>query len=585
MKNALIALVQSAIESLKTSAIIEQSIAIQISVEHSRQDKFGDYACNIALALAKQTNKNPRELAQLIIDNLPENQLINKTEIAGPGFINFYLNNASQQQIIADILQQQQQFGLSNLGRQQKVNIEFVSANPTGPLHVGHGRSAAFGSALSNLLASTGFDITREYYVNDAGRQMDILATSIWLRYLQQQGFELRFPQNGYQGGYVIDIAKSLQQNYQNQFVIEPQTFWPYLSPDLEHGGDKEKHIDDLIQQAKQGLGNDYDLIHKTGLDYVLSDIKQDLHAFHIDYQCWFSEKSLVDQGAIERAIQRLDDAKLLYQKNGATWFKSSIFGDDKDRVVTRDNGQTTYFASDAAYLLNKLERGFDTLIYIFGADHHGYVPRLRALLSAFGQSQEKLKIPLVQFAILYRGNQQVQMSTRSGSFVTLRELREEVGSDATRFFYVMRKPEQHLDFDLELAKSKSNENPVYYIQYAHARICSVLRQAKANKQDFDQTNGLKHLSLLNSQHEKNLLTQLGKLTETVNNASERMEPHLLCHYLRDLANAFHSYYNNDQFLVEDTDTRHAKLCLIYATKQVIINVLSILGIDAPEAM
>ena len=367
-----------------------------------------------------------------------------------------------------------------------------MSANPTGPLHVGHGRGAAYGATIGNILEAVGFDVQREYYVNDGGRQMDILATSTWLRYL-----ELPFPSNGYQGDYIWDIAATLHREHGDSLRHGAQEVLADLPPDASEvhpEGDKEAHIDALIARCKQLLGDDYEVVHKQTLETILDDIRDDLSRFGVDYDVWFSERSLVTNGDLDRAIKRLRDSGQLYERDGALWFRATEFGDEKDRVVVRDNGQATYFASDIAYVLNKLERGFERVIYVWGADHHGYVPRMKAVARALGADPDQLEFLIVQFAVLYRHGERLQMSTRSGEFVTLRQLRKDVGADAARFFYVMRRCEQHLDFDLDLATANKNENPMFYIQYAHARICSVLRECDQKSLHYDERSGLAHL-------------------------------------------------------------------------------------------
>jgi len=437
-----------------------------------------------------------------------------------------------------------------------------------------------------------GFDVHREYYVNDAGRQMDILATSVWLRYLGLCGEELSypsgedFPSNGYKGDYVWDIAATLHRENGDAMQHSWAEVSQGLPADEPDGGDKETHIDALINQAKTLLRDDqYRLVFDLGLNYILDDIRDDLEHFGVCYDEWYSERSLTEGGSVMRAIERLEKSGKTYEKGGAIWFKSSDYGDEKDRVLVRDNGQTTYFASDIAYHMDKLERGFERVIDIWGADHHGYVPRVKAALQALGDKPDCLDVLLVQFAVLYRGGKKVQMSTRSGEFVTLRQLRKEVGNDAARFFYVMRKAEQHLDFDLDLARSQSNDNPLYYIQYAHARVCSVMRQLEEKGFSYGQQQGLQHLARLDTEHEQRLLDSLGRYAELLENAAMNHEPHQLVHYLRELANDFHTYYNAHQFIVDDAALRDARLALILATRQVVANGLQLLGVSAPEAM
>ncbi len=586
MKHAIKTLLTQAIGKLKSADQLPADIDANILITRTRDQSHGDFACNIALMLAKSAGKNPRELAQLLVDALPQNQQIEKIEIAGPGFINFFLSQDTSLMVIDDILQQGNTYGLSNIGGGRKVQLEFVSANPTGPLHVGHGRGAAYGATVADLLEAIGFNVHREYYVNDGGRQMDILATSVWLRYLQHADIDVPFPSNGYQGKYVIDIAQDLFSQHDKNLVHPVAAVMEGITADEPDGGDKEQHIDALIQRCKTLLGDDsYLQVFDLGLNTILDDIREDLQEFGVVYDEWYSERSLGHRGLVKQAIDRLEKAGYLYQKNGALWFKSTDFGDEKDRVVVRDNGQTTYFASDIAYHMDKMERGFDRVIDVWGADHHGYVPRVKAALRALGDDADKLDVLLVQFAVLYRGGVKVQMSTRSGSFVTLRELREEVGADAARFFYVMRKCEQHLDFDLDLAKSQSSDNPVYYIQYAHARICSVFRQLAEKNLSHDVESGKQSLGRLTESHEVQLINSLAKYPEVVEKAALSEEPHQLAHFLRELANELHTYYNAHQFIVDDEAIRNARLILIQATRQVLHNGLKLLGVSSPETM
>ena len=585
MKSRLSEMVAAAITCLQQDGSLPAELDLNIQIERTRDSSHGDFACNIAMLLAKPARAKPRDLAEKIVAALPSSNEVERVEIAGPGFINFFLKPDTVTAVIPVILAAGEAFGRSTIGDDKKVQVEFVSANPTGPLHVGHGRGAAYGAAVADLLAAAGFEVHREYYVNDAGRQMDILAASVWLRYLELCGEELPFPTNGYKGDYVWDIAAKLHRENGEKF----RHAWPVvkinLPPDEPEGGDKETYIDAVIGQARTYLGDeDYRFVFDAGLNYILDDIRDDLMQFGIAYEEWFSERSL-HSGAVTRAIKRLRESGHTYEKGGALWFRSSDFGDEKDRVLVRDNGQSTYFASDIAYHMDKLERGYARVIDVWGADHHGYVPRVKAALTALGDDADKLDVLLVQFAILYRGGEKVQMSTRSGEFVTLRQLRKEVGSDAARFFYVMRKCEQHLDFDLDLAKSQSNDNPMYYIQYAHARVCSVFRQLQDKALSYNQNQGFANLSRLNEVHEQALLTRLSRYPEVIEAAALNHEPHQLAHYLRELANDFHTYYNAHQFLVEDAELRNARLSLISAVRQVIANGLALLGVSAPEAM
>ncbi|UCB54708.1 MAG: arginine--tRNA ligase [Thiotrichales bacterium] len=586
MKTGIEDLIDQAINTLKQQGILDAALQPAIQVTRTRDVAHGDFASNIAMMLAKPAGMNPRQLAQNLIDALPQNEHVHKVEIAGPGFINFFIHQQTTLDIIRTILDRGDRFGTSEIGHGEKVQIEFVSANPTGPLHVGHGRGAAYGATVASLMRAVGYDVDCEYYVNDAGRQMNILAVSVWLRYLQQLDVDIAFPSNGYKGDYILEIAAELVEKRGGVYVYNASQVMDGIPPDEVDGGDKEIHIDALIERARQLLGEkDYRAVFEAGLDSILADIADDLEEFGVHYDIWYSEQTLADRKLIEKAVQQLQDAGHIYENKGALWFRSTAFGDEKDRVVIRDNGQATYFASDIAYHMDKFARGFDRVINIWGADHHGYVPRVKAAINALGEDDSKLDILLVQFAILYRGGERVQMSTRSGSFVTLRELRDEVGNDAARFFYVMRKCEQHMDFDLDLAKSQSNDNPVYYIQYAHARVCSVLRQLAEKNLSHDIEAGNDKLELLTESHETELTLQLAKYPEVVEKAAINADPHLLVHYLRELANQFHTYYNAHQFIVEDDAIRNARLNLISAASQVIHNGLKLLGVSAPESM
>ncbi len=586
MKQHIAELVSAAISNLKQQDVIPQDFEPRIMVENTKDKSHGDFATNVALMMAKAARCAPRQLAEQLCAALPASDQVTKVDIAGPGFINFFISSASSSAVVGDVLEAGAVYGLVPQGKGERVQVEFVSANPTGPLHVGHGRGAAYGAAVADLLQAAGVDVQREYYVNDAGRQMNILAASVWLRYLERCGQELAFPCNGYKGEYVLDIAAQLFEQHGKQFDRPVADVFAAIPADEPAGGDKELHIDALIDRCLEMLGEEqYRVVFDAGLEGIREDIRQDLGEFGIEYQQWFSERSLTEQGDVDRAIDKLQERGHLFEENGNLWFRSTTFGDDKDRVVRRANGQTTYFASDIAYHLNKFERGFDRVINIWGADHHGYITRVKASLQALGIDPERLVVRLVQFAILYRGTERVQMSTRSGSFVTLRDLREEVGNDACRFFYVTRKSEQHMDFDLELAKSQSKDNPVYYIQYAHARVCSVMRKLAEHDWQWDQQQGLDNLALLDSDPEKDLMTSLGKYPELLNNAATGYEPHVLAHYLKDLASDFHTYYNSNKMLIDSENLRNARLTLSQAVRQVLANGLGLLGVSAPEQM
>lgn len=586
MKTHLQQLLTQALQQLQHAGTLPPDLDVTVALERTRDRAHGDFASNCAMMLAKTARRNPRDLAAAIVAALPPSSQVARVEVAGPGFINFFLTSIAYHRVVDTILTEGEDFGRSSLGAGKRLQVEFVSANPTGPLHVGHGRGAAFGATVASLLAAMGFAVQREYYVNDAGRQMDILATSVWLRYLELCEQPIVFPVNGYKGAYVTDIAAALHAEHGTAYGLPAAVVMADLPADEPQGGDKETHIDALIERAKGLLGDPrYRYVFELGLNRILDDIREDLSEFGVEYDEWYAERALAERGAVNRAIAKLREAGHVYEHDGALWFRSSAFGDEKDRVVQRENGQTTYFASDIAYHLEKFERGFDRVIDIWGADHHGYVPRVKAALAALDVDASALDVLLVQFALLYRSGVRAQMSTRSGEFVTLRQLRQEVGNDAARFFYVMRKSDQHLEFDLDLAKSQSKDNPVYYIQYAHARICSVLTRLRQQGESYDPAQAQANLARLTEAQEQALLIVLSRYPETLEAAALNYEPHQLAHYLRELANAFHTYYNEHKVLVEDTELRNARLNLSLAVRQVIGNGLRLLGVSAPEAM
>ena len=572
-----------------SQAMAEGTLALDelpnIVIDRARDPSHGDFACPVALGLAKTLRAKPRDIATTITGFLQDNPLLERTEIAGPGFINLYLSPAAHHALVDTVRVQRDGFGRSQLGQGKRVQVEFVSSNPTGPLHVGHGRGAAYGAAVADILAAVGYDVEREYYVNDAGRQMNILTVSVWLRYLELCGETIPFPANGYQGDYIFDIAADIHREQGDVYQHTASAVLAGLPADEANGGDKEIYIDALSERAKSLLGVDaFRAIFDVTLDVIRGDIEKDLAGFGVVFQNWFSELSLVEGGAVEAAIERLREAGHLYEDGGALWFRSTDFGDEKDRVVVRDNGVGTYFASDIAYHLNKLERGFDRCINVWGADHHGYIPRVKGALAAAGEDSERLEVLIVQFANLFRGKEKVSMSTRSGEFVTLRELREEVGKDAARFFYSMRKNDQHLDFDLELAKSESKDNPVYYVQYAHARVCSMFARAQERGLSGPQANGTDLTPLVESD-ERDLMLMLSRYPEVVESAAQDAAPHLIAHYVRDLAGALHQYYDKHKILVDDEALRGARMALTDAVRIVLANGLGLLGVSAPEQM
>jgi arginyl-tRNA synthetase len=579
-------LLHAALARLKGTLLPADIAVANLGVERTRDAANGDFATNIAMRLSKAAGKPPRELAQAIVAALEPSPAVSRVEIAGAGFINFFLAGAAQADVVRRIHELGDAFGRNGTGGGRKVLVEFVSSNPTGPLHVGHGRHGAYGASLANLLEANGYAVHREYYINDAGRQVDIIAVSVWLRYIEACGEEFRFPENGYKGDYVREIAAELLQQA-GQMLVRPEgQVFGNLPPDEPEGGNKETYIDAVIGRVKELIGDaDFRDVARLALKTIIADMEDDLREFGVVYDRWYSELSLTENGAIDRALERLRRQDHVYEKDGALWFRATAFGDEKDRVVVRENGVKTYFASDIAYHLEKRERGFELLLDILGSDHHGYTARVRAGLQAMGEPPDSLEVQLVQFVSLFRGGEKVPMSTRAGEFVTLRQLRAEVGNDAARFFYVMRSHDQPLDFDLELAKSRSNDNPVYYIQYAHARVASVMRQLAAKGYTYDRNVGLASLGLLTTQHEAALLTALSRYPEVIQLAGANRAPHALVHFLRELANSFHTWYNAEQFIVEDGNLRNARIALSLATQQVVRNGLSLLGVSAPETM
>jgi arginyl-tRNA synthetase len=582
MKSIIAKLVQDALAKLPELADATANLSLETTVERTRDPNHGDFATNVAMRLAKSAGKNPRELATILVESLPASDAVDKVAIAGPGFIN-HLSATAFHSEIESILEQGNDYGRQAAKESPRILLEFVSANPTGPLHVGHGRHAAYGATVGNLLEAAGLNVDREYYVNDAGRQMEILALSVWLRWLETQGASIAFPKAGYHGEYIRDIAAAIESEGLSK--VDADVMLDGVPAD-EPDGDKEAHISALIDRARSLLGiKVFENLRQQAVGPIRQDIEDDLADFGVTYDNWYSEQSLTTTNRINDALAVLQERGMLYEKDGATWFRAEQFGDEKDRVVVRENGVKTYFASDIAYHFDKRERGYDHLIDILGSDHHGYVARVSAGLDAMGYSADDLQVELMQFVALYRGGEKLAMSTRSGEFVTLRELREEVGNDAARFFYVMRSNDQHLEFDLELAKSHSNDNPVYYIQYAHARIASVFRQLEEKSLVFDAGNGRGNMASLTEPQEKALMTSLSRYPEVILLAANNLAPQHLVHFLRVLANEFHTYYNAHAFIVDDAALRNARLTLILATQIVIANGLTILGVTAPEKM
>ena len=582
MKHIVAELVANALANLPELAGAAADLSIEGTVERTRDASHGDFASNIAMRLAKPARKSPRDIAASIVESLGDNPDIEKVEIAGPGFINFHLSPAAYHAELESILDQGERYGRQAPKDGPKILLEFVSANPTGPLHVGHGRGASYGATVGNLLEAVGYPVHREYYVNDAGRQMDILGASVWLRWLEANGVDVDFPEGGYRGEYIREIAAAIDTS-----GIEPVTADAVSGGLPDNTADTaDAYVDALVARCKELHGEDgFDRIRQQSLESIRDEIRDDLEAFGVHFDEWFSEQSLTKSNRVDDALAVLEERGMLYEKDGATWFPSTRFGDDKDRVVVRENGVKTYFASDIAYHFDKRERGYDHLIDILGADHHGYVTRVRGGLEAMGYEADDLEVQFVQFVTLYRSGERVQMGTRSGQFDTLRQLREEVGTDAARFYYVMRSNDQHLDFDLDVAKSQSSDNPVYYIQYAHARVASVFGKLAERSLAWDAVNAKATMDNLSSPQEKSLMTALSRYPEVVELAANNRAPQHLVHYLRDLAADFHSWYNAHKFIEDPDELRDARLALCATTRVVIANGLGILGVSAPEKM
>jgi arginyl-tRNA synthetase len=553
VREPLTKILREALEALPEmiSAIKDSSIPIVLTVP--KNESYGDYATNLAMSLAKPLKQGPMKIAETLVRQIPSGlPWLEKTEVVKPGFINFFLKDQAFQNLLPVIIRQGEAFGRSDRGKGQKVQIEFVSANPTGPLHIGHGRGAALGGALTALFQSTGYEVATEYYLNDLGTQMETLGRSIQARFKKLQGEDCPFPENGYKGDYIRDIASEINRSV----------------------------LSGLLNTADLDLS----FFSKYGREAILKDIQDDLQAFGIHFDSWFSEQSLVNQGQVQKLIQEMKDKSLMYEEEGALWFKSQAFGDEKDRVVIRANGALTYFASDMAYHRQKFNRGFGQLIDIWGADHHGYAPRLKAALASLGYDPEALTILLVQLVTLIRDGKPVAMSTRAGEFITLREVLDEVGKDAARYIFLTRRSDSPLDFDLDLAKQQSSDNPVYYVQYAHARVCSVLSMAQAQGYSLEELDH-NSLSKLTLPEERKLCKHLMEYSEEVAQAALKLEPHRLPFYLGELAALFHHYYNHHRIIGEDRESTQARLLLSRAVGTVIKNALTLLGVSAPEKM
>jgi len=561
MKDTIKKIVVDAAEQAFENGMLPSDQIPDIQIEETKHQTHGDYSTNFAMVSASIQKMSPRKIAQSIVLEIEAGKkgknrsLVEKVEIAGPGFINFFLSNKAWHPVVDHILDQDKLYGSSNIGKNEKVQVEFVSANPTGPLHVGHGRGAAVGDSVGNILSFAGFSVQKEYYINDSGRQIKTLGTSVWLRLLQKRGEQIDFPEDCYKGDYIKELADKVFEKYGDEFI--------------------QKDEKDAIAVCA-----------KFAAKRILRGIKEDLSNFGVKFDQWFSEQSLYDSKRVEKAIDTFKAKDLIYKEDGALWFRTMDFGDEKNRVVVRNNGLTTYFASDIAYHMEKYGRGFDRIIDVWGADHHGYIKRIDACVVASGKKSEQFEVILVQLVNLLRGGKPFQMSTRAGQFVTLKDIVDEVGKDAARFMFLSRSYDSGLDFDLELAKQKNSENPVYYVQYVHARITGILLKAKQAKiiHDIDFNRG-EHLDLLNEPAEIKLIKILNAFRENVEKSAVTLHPHIIFTYLMNLASAFHGYYNKHKVIGDDIKIVKARLSLVLAVKKVIRNGLTLLGVTAPERM
>ena len=550
--------VKSKLKQEIKAAVIKANLATEdqipdVILEMPKDKVNGDYSTNMAMQLTRVAKKAPKMIAEELVAHFDNTQAsIEKIEIAGPGFINFYMNNSYLTDLIPVVLEADDHYGETTVGNQQKVQVEFVSANPTGDLHLGHARGAAVGDSLCNILAKAGYDVSREYYINDAGNQINNLAYSVEARYFQALGMDKQMPENGYHGEDIIGIGKTLADEFGEKFV-------------------------DMDEQERFNQFREY------GMKYEMAKLKKDLEDFRVPFDVWYSETSLYHNGKIDEALKDLRDNGYIYEKDGATWFRSTDFGDDKDRVLIKQDGSYTYLTPDIAYHRDKLARGFEKLINIWGADHHGYIPRMKAAIQALGNNADTLEVEIIQLVHLYKNGEKMKMSKRTGKAVTMRDLVEEVGLDATRYFFAMRSADTHLDFDLDLAVSQSNENPVFYAQYAHARICSIIRQAKENNLTIDHNQDF---SSMTSEKEIDVLKKIGEFPEAVGEAAEKRMPHRITNYIYELASAFHSFYNAEKVLdMEHVEKTQARLALIKAVQITLKNALALIGVSAPEKM
>ncbi|MCJ1783926.1 arginine--tRNA ligase [Mammaliicoccus sciuri] len=544
---------ETLIEEIKASIIKSELVETvpEIKIETPKDPANGDYSSNIAMVLTKLARKNPREIANQIVENLDTNKAnVKKVDIAGPGFINFYLDQQYLTEIIKTALSKGETFGQTEERKNESIIVEYVSANPTGDLHIGHARNAAVGDTLSNVLSAAGYDVTREYYINDAGKQIENLAHSIEARYNQALGLDAELPEDGYYGKDIIAIGKDLAEKH----------------PEIKDEAEEER----------------IKTFRKLGLDYEMKKLKQDLADFNIHFDNWFSETSLYETNKISAVLDKMTELGYTYEQDGATWLKTTEFGDDKDRVLIKQDGTYTYFLPDIAYHYDKVERGFDKLINLFGADHHGYINRLKASLETFGVDSKRLEIQIMQMVRLLQDGVEVKMSKRTGNAITLRDIMDEVGIDAARYFLTMRSPDTHFDFDMELAKKESQDNPVYYAQYAHARISSIIRQAEEKGITIDQNVDL---SLITHEKAFDLLKKIAEFEPTIVSAAESRSPHRITNYIQDLAAQFHKFYNAEKVLTDDAEKTKAHLALIEAARITLRNALALVGVSAPESM
>lgn len=550
MKENLRQEIEAALKRAKEAGEVPFAELPDYTLEVPREKAHGDFAVNVAMLLAKEVKKPPRAIAQSIVDNFRPHSWLAKIEIAGPGFINFYLDSSWLYQVLPRVIKEDASYGHTDFGKKEKVQVEFVSANPTGLLHMGNARGAALGDTLCNILQAAGYEVTREFYINDAGNQIENFAKSLEARYLQGLGQDVPFPEEGYHGEDLIDTVRKI----------------------ISEAGDKYLNMDPALRR---------EFLVQQSLDEKISAIRKDLSDFGVEYDVWFSEQSLHDSGAIAKVIGLLQEKGYIYEKEGAFWFKSTLFGDEKDEVIVRSNGLPTYFAADIAYHQNKFQRGFRRVINIWGADHHGHVARMKGAMEALGYDPRQLHVILMQLVRLFKGGEIVRMSKRSGQYITLAELMEEVGKDAARFFFVMRSPDSHLDFDLDLAKAESAENPVYYVQYAHARINSIIKAYPGKLPPVESVD----FTLLKEEAELDLIRKIADLPEEIMGAAISLEPHRLTRYAHDLASLFHSFYNSCRVLTQDENLTGARLLLVDAARITLRNVLTILGVSAPERM